>query len=47
MKANRIDLFTFKTPAGKAQARYTYTYEWNGNDWLITSHHSSQMPGEH
>ena len=22
----------------------TFTYRWNGEEWLITSHHSSVMP---
>lgn len=26
------------------QARYSYTYAWDGKQWLITSHHSSAMP---
>ncbi|MFZ1575960.1 MAG: nuclear transport factor 2 family protein [Chromatiaceae bacterium] len=39
-------LYTFKfSKTGAAvNARYSYTYRWNGNQWLITSHHSSAMP---
>lgn len=29
-----------------AQARFTFTYAWNGKEWLITSHHSSLLPGK-
>lgn len=36
--------FTFAKTGGQVKARYTYTYQWDGKQWLITSHHSSAMP---
>lgn len=36
--------FTYGTTGAQVKARYTYTYKWNGKQWLITSHHSSAMP---
>ena len=36
--------FTFGTSGAQVKARYTYTYKWDGQQWLITSHHSSAMP---
>lgn len=36
--------FTFGRTGAVVQARYSYTYRWDGAKWLITSHHSSAMP---
>lgn len=38
-------LYSFTFGDGSvAHARYTYTYKWDGERWLITSHHSSLLP---
>jgi hypothetical protein len=36
--------FTFARTGAVVPARFTYTYRWNGSEWLITSHHSSAQP---
>ena len=36
--------FVFEKTGAQVKARYSYTYKWDGNQWLITSHHSSAMP---
>lgn len=39
-----IYTFTFAKTKAVVKARYTFTYRFNKNKWLITCHHSSRMP---
>jgi hypothetical protein len=36
--------FAFAKTGTTVSGRYSFTYRWDGSDWLITSHHSSAMP---
>ncbi len=36
--------FTYLKTGETVTGRYSYTYKWDGKQWLITSHHSSLMP---
>lgn len=36
--------FTFAKTGEVVKGRYSFTYRWNGSQWLIVSHHSSMMP---
>jgi uncharacterized protein (TIGR02246 family) len=36
--------FTFAKTGALIKGRYSFTYRWDGTQWLITSHHSSVMP---
>ena len=41
-------IYTFTLKDGsKVPARYTFTYEFKDDKWLISSHHSSAMPDKH
>ena len=35
---------SFRKTGASEKARYTFTYKWDGKQWLITSHHASALP---
>jgi len=45
-KMTLAGLYTFNFAANGKQvpARYTFTYRWDGQAWLISHHHSSLLP---
>ncbi len=43
---NGLYTFTFAETGATASGRYSFTYRWDGSEWLIISHHSSLMPEE-
>lgn len=45
-EATAAGLYTFEmaSTGKRIAARYTFTYRWDGQRWLITQHHSSLLP---